>query len=205
MTPHGQGRALAGGVIIGVLAMIAIPRWWVHREEGSLQVENGRLSLEPRPPAPQDVAAEREARLATLSLADQNAKLRTEVRESREHARRLTEALAAVRIEADLYKARTDPAALDAEWRPEGVLDVELRVREINPDLRMVILDGGRQQGVLPGMRLAVLRGNRPIARLVVVDVRPGLAGAVVDEARPGQWPEAGDRVVPAKAEKNLR
>ena len=135
--------------------MIALGRWGGRGARAGREAAAGAPRLEPRPAAEAGGEESREARLAALSLAEQNADLRREAREAKEQSRRLAEALAAVRIEADLYKARLDPAGMDGAWRPDGVLEGELRVRAVEPDLRMVILDGGGHRGVLAGMRLA--------------------------------------------------
>lgn len=174
------------------------------RPGGSFTRQSG-LYLEPRDRAERETVEQREARLATLSLSEQNAALRQEVRAVREQVRRLTDTLAAVRMEADLYKARLDQGALEQWDEPAAALEGELRVLDVNPELRMVILDGGARRGVRPGLRLAVLRGDRAVARLAVVDVRPLLAGAIIEDTRPGLMPEAGDRVVPARTGLSVR
>ncbi|MBU1909790.1 MAG: hypothetical protein KJ726_07080 [Verrucomicrobia bacterium] len=163
--------------------------------------------LELRPGASEagESVESREARLATLSLADQNVSLRQDLGVLKKQVRYLSEALAVVRIEADLYKARLDQSGLEAEWQPAGDLDGELRIREVNPELRMVILDGGARRGLRNGMPLVVVREGKPVARLIVVDVRAAVAGAVIEETRIRKEPAAGDRVIPAPPGRTLR
>ena len=74
---------------------------------------------------------------------------------------------------------------------PESV-----RVADVNAELRMIVLGAGRRQGVAPGMVFAVLRDGRKVSRVRVVDVRPAVAGAVIEETVPGFFPSAGDRVL---------
>ena len=181
---------------------MAIVGWWLGwGKASSLSEKAGRF---PGPRAAESVES-REARLATLSLSDQNASLRQDLGVLKKQVSRLAEALAAVRIEADLYKARLDQGGLETEWKPAGDLDGELKILEVNPDLRMVILDGGVRRGLRNGMRLVVLRDQKPVARLIVVDVRAAVAGAVIEEARDRKEPAAGDRVILARPERTLR
>jgi hypothetical protein len=190
-------------LLIVTLAAGAVVWWLVRGGYGSLSTTAGPY-LEPRPGAGDSVES-REARLATLSLADQNVSLRQDLGVLKKQVRYLSEALAAVRIEADLYKARLDRGGLEAEWQPAGDLDGELKIREVNPELRMVILDGGARRGLRNGMPLVVVREDKPVARLIVVDVRAAVAGAVIEEARIRKEPVAGDRVIPAPSELTLR
>ncbi len=147
----------------------------------------------------------REARLAALALAEQNESLRREAATLEQQVGRLAEALAAVRIEADGYRARLDQVGFPAEPPAAGDLAGEWKVLKADPELRMVILDGGAQRGLRNGMRMYVLRDDRPVARLVVVDARAGVAGAVVEERRDRTEPAAGDRVIPARPGMSLR
>ena len=51
----------------------------------------------------------------------------------------------------------------------------------------------------LAGLVLMVMRGDRPLARVRVVDVRRRVAGAVVEKRESGDgYPEPGDRLVVA-------
>ncbi len=147
----------------------------------------------------------REARLAALALAGQNEALRGERDDLRKQVRQLAESLAAVRIEADQYRARLDQGGLEPAEPAAPDLAGEWKVMKASPDLRMVVVDGGAQQGLRNGMTMFVLRGDRPVARLIVVDARAAVAGAVVEESRDGMEPETGDRVIPARPGMSLR
>jgi len=58
------------------------------------------------------------------------------------------------------------------------------RVRSVNADLGVVILDAGADAGVRPGGLWRVLRDDRVVARLRVVSTRPGVSAAVPVEGR---------------------
>ena len=78
----------------------------------------------------------------------------------------------------------------------------ELRVLEVNNDLGMVVLDGGRRDGVKPGLRFALVENNRAVAVVRVVDARTTLSGAVIQERKRG-YPQPGERAVPASGTGN--
>jgi uncharacterized coiled-coil protein SlyX len=56
------------------------------------------------------------------------------------------------------------------------------RVVSLKDDLGIAILNVGSRHGVHPGMPFSLYRQDKPIARAVVVDVRNGICGAVVQE-----------------------
>ena len=124
-----------------------------------------------------------------------------EVVELRRQVKYLSSALAAARIEADarlsVQGARTMMPAEGGMSEGSGRRVPEnVRVADVNADLRMVVLGSGRRQGLTPGMVFAVLRDGRRVSRVRVVDVRPAVAGAVIEETVPGFFPLAGDRVL---------
>jgi hypothetical protein len=112
----------------------------------------------------------------------------------------LTAALVAAAGENDALRARLDGKGLASA--PAGLGDVRFleggaRVLDVNRDLGMVVLDAGGRQGVRAGMVLMILRNDRPLARVRVVDVRRRVAGAVVEELLSGSpYPGPGDRLV---------
>lgn len=203
---RGAGQWIAGGLLIAALA--GAGGWWLGRcGRCSLSSKKAVPARRPRPAATKaaETVESREARLAALALAGQNEALRREASALGKQVRRLAEALAAVRIEADGYRARLDQGGWPAEPPAAGDLAGEWKVLKADPELRMVILDGGAQRGLRSGMQMFVLREERPVARLIVVDARAGVAGAVVEERRDGIEPAAGDRVIPARPGMSLR
>ena len=54
-------------------------------------------------------------------------------------------------------------------------------VLDVNPDLRLVVLNVGLLQGARIWMPLVVLRGDRVIAELKIVDVRQRICGALIE------------------------
>ncbi|MEI8078233.1 MAG: hypothetical protein WCH61_01230 [bacterium] len=72
------------------------------------------------------------------------------------------------------------------------------RVRSVEAELGVVMLDAGTEAGVRPGGRWRVYQGDRVVARLRVVDTRPGVSAAIPVEGRvaelaPGLRVQAGE------------
>lgn len=120
----------------------------------------------------------------------------------RVQVRVLSAALAAARLENDGLKARLDRKEYESAGGAVGELEpggtrargIEFRVLDVNRDLGMAVLSGGRRQGIRPGMTFAVMEGNRSVATLRVIDVRGTVAGAVVETSR--RYPQAQDRAI---------
>lgn len=55
------------------------------------------------------------------------------------------------------------------------------RVLDVNPQLRMVVLDIGEEQGARVGMPFLVVRGDEVVAELRLVEVRRRVSGAVIE------------------------
>jgi hypothetical protein len=137
---------------------------------------------------------------AQVGLA-QDGSVTGEVVELRRQVKYLSSALAAARIEADAHSSVQGARAMmpadggigegNGRKIPENV-----RVVDVNGELRMVVVGSGRRQGIAPGMVFAVLRDGRRVSRVRIVDVRPAVAGAVIEETVPGFFPLAGDRVL---------
>lgn len=120
----------------------------------------------------------------------------------RNQVKYLTEALALAKAETDRLRARLDGRASEtAEGRggrpvnPAEVEKKEFRVLDVNKELGMVILDGGRQDGVKPGLQFAVMQEDRAVATVRVVDVRTAVAGAVIQKTGRA-FPRVQDRAV---------
>jgi len=151
-----------------------------------------------------NVAAQ-EARMAAAVLVRQNEALRAEVARLREEVAKLTLSLAQARAEIDeTGVGRNGGGRLTESSGVEGQIDGgsssvvadSWKITEVNPDLKLVVLDSGRASGLKQGMMLYALRGDRPAARLRVVDVREHMTGAVVEANLGFGNPEKGDRVV---------
>jgi len=72
------------------------------------------------------------------------------------------------------------------------------QIVNVDPALAYATLNIGANAGIREGMRFAVLREDQMIGRVRVIEVRPRVAGAEIEEANePGL--QKGDRVVPWK------
>lgn len=108
----------------------------------------------------------------------------------------LAEALAKTKAEADALKARLDEKVA-GDRRPAAVPGGgrAFEISDVNSELGMVILGGGRTDGVKPGMRFAVMQGDRAVATVRVVEVRAAIAGAVIETLNRA-YPKVRDRAV---------
>jgi len=125
---------------------------------------------------------------------DEGARLRRQVKF-------LSAELAVARAESDALKALLDERVRNWAGRfglmssNTGVREKEFRVLDVNKDLGMVILDGGRRDGIKPGLQFAVLEKGRTVATVRIVDVRTAVAGAVIQDVDRGA-PAVDDRAV---------
>lgn len=71
----------------------------------------------------------------------------------------------------------------------------QARVVSLKPEFGVVVLDVGSADGAKPGMPFQLLREDKPIARVLITDVRKSVSGAVVRELfSPTDKPMVGDR-----------
>ncbi len=69
------------------------------------------------------------------------------------------------------------------------------RVVSVKSDLGVVVLDVGSRDGAKPGMPFNIFREDKPVARVLITDVRSAVSGAVVRELfSPSDKPMVGDR-----------
>ena len=55
-------------------------------------------------------------------------------------------------------------------------------VVSVKPELGVVVLDVGNRDGAKPGIPFNVFRADKPIARVLLTDVRGTISGAVIRE-----------------------
>lgn len=67
------------------------------------------------------------------------------------------------------------------------------KVLDVNPTLQLAVLDVGTVQGARIGMPFLVLRGDRVVAQLRIVEVRRRICGAMIEEVEQGVTLTAGD------------
>jgi hypothetical protein len=80
----------------------------------------------------------------------------------------------------------------------EGAANKELSaatVISLKPELGVVVLDVGSRDGAKPGMPFNLYREDKPVAKVLVTEVRQSLSGAVIRELfSPSDKPMVGDR-----------
>ena len=74
-----------------------------------------------------------------------------------------------------------------------GTLE-SVTVLDVNPDLRLVVLNVGLLEGARVGMPLVVLRGDRVVAELRIVEVRQRISGALIERVEKKVTLNAGDK-----------
>ena len=99
---------------------------------------------------------------------------------------------AAIKAEKALHTAAasgtTDATAADLH---------NTRVVSVKPELRVAVLNVGARDGVKVGMPFSVIREDKTVAKLMVVDVRKSVAGAVIQEStNTNESVKIGDRSV---------
>ncbi len=107
----------------------------------------------------------------------------------------LTDALVEARCEADWYRARCERRLVEGRLPEMALSGDDLVVAEVNPALGLLITRRGWADGLRGGARYLVVREGRVIGRVRLVDVRPNVSGAVLEEET-RRAPEAGDRLV---------
>lgn len=92
-----------------------------------------------------------------------------------------------------LLAAAEKPAGADAlTGSAEGTLEAA-QVLDVNPDLRLAVLNVGLLQGARVGMPFVVLRGDRVVAELKIVEVRRRVSGALIENVQKNVTLKAGD------------
>lgn len=96
--------------------------------------------------------------------------------------------------------AATEPSASDGKGersaagrRVDGTLE-SATVLDVNPDLRLVVLDVGLLEGARVGMPLVVLRDDRVVAELRIAEVRKHICGALIEQVEKKVTLKAGDK-----------
>lgn len=88
--------------------------------------------------------------------------------------------------------SQTAVTATNVATKPSGTLEAATIV-DVNPKLRSVVLNVGAQQGVRVGMPFLVVRGDRVVAGLRIVEVRSRVCGALIESVDKGVTLQAGD------------
>jgi hypothetical protein len=104
---------------------------------------------------------------------------------------RLSKAL--TKAEEALHSAAASPQTEMVTSEPANLQDA--RVVSLKPDLGIAVLSVGSRDGVKPGMPFEIYREDKPIAKILVTEVRSSVSGAVVQElANTADPVKVGDR-----------
>jgi len=131
------------------------------------------------------------------------------IRSLRRQVSSLSAALVDSKIELDFLKAelkrRVNGEADVADSVSDDAASIrgkEYRILDVNKELGMVILNGGRRDGVKPGLMFDVINEDKSLTTVRVVDSRSAIAGAVIQNMSRG-LPKVQDRAVLRAGSKN--
>ncbi len=97
-------------------------------------------------------------------------------------------------VAAEIEQTKRLLVAGEKPAAPAGNGSIEAaKVLEVNPKLRLVVLDVGAQQGARIGMPMMVWRGDRGVAELRIVEVRQKISGALIEKVENKVTLQAGD------------
>jgi hypothetical protein len=145
-----------------------------------------------------------EAQTAVKQLLKQQDRLLQEKLDYQKQVARLSASLARMQAEFDRQLVRDESAEVGPSVRVATKSNRSLfdgRVSDFQGDLNMVILDIGAESGVKSGMQFSLVQEGQGIGRVRVIDVRPGLSGAVIEILKETEEPLRGIRVIPYKNE----
>lgn len=80
-----------------------------------------------------------------------------------------------------LLTTSEQPAYARAGKAADGTLELAT-VLDVNPNLRVVVLNVGLLQGARVGMPMVVLHGDRVVAELRIIEVRQRICGALIEQ-----------------------
>lgn len=143
-----------------------------------------------------------EATLVAEALVVENQALREHVEEQVALVASLERQLAEALVQLDGVRMATPVvvAAASGGVPGETVVMVDdlsrVRVLDVNRDQHVAVVSGGQRVGMKVGMRFYVLREEKMIARLRLIDVREQVAGGLIERVEKNVFPEEGDRLV---------
>lgn len=164
---------------------------------GPLLAEAADGQTEPAVPA-----AGGDESVMVAELFAENRGLRGRLEEKEREVEALQRQLAETMAQLDLARVpevnrRTAEASAPVANSGVAVDDIaRVRVLDVNRDMQVAVVSGGAGAGMKAGMRFYVLRDDRMIAQLKLVDVREHVAGGLIERVEKGNFPEAGDRVM---------
>jgi hypothetical protein len=91
-----------------------------------------------------------------------------------------------------LLEASQGPSQPPATRKTEPTLE-SAKILDVNPNLRLVVLNVGLLHGARVGMPFVVVRGDRVVAHLKVVEVRKQICGALIETIDKAVTLAAGD------------
>lgn len=150
-----------------------------------------------RKPTVEGGAGERGSSDSSSELSRENNELRDQLARAQEQISSLQRELAEARIEYDVQNAKPRLAESRTAARDVSAADLlNMRILEMNRDMKVAVVSGGASAGVKTGMKFHVLRDDQVIAQLRVVNVRESIAGGLIEQVNEDRFPEMGDKVI---------
>jgi len=146
-----------------------------------------------------DGHADQEAAQMVVELFAENRELKDRVDSLVQEVEALQRQLAETMASLDGARLEAGRGARAAVAPPADVMVDDLtrvRVLDVNRDMGVVVVSGGKRAGMKTGMRFHVLRGERLIGQVRLIDVRDTVAGGIMEQMEKDGLPETGDRVI---------
>ena len=134
-----------------------------------------------------------------MELYGENQRLKEQVVKLTEQVAGLEKKLAEAMMKIDgLRGGEVAEEAAPAVTTPDVSLAnvAKLTVVEVNRRMGVAVVRGGARDGLKPGMRFSVVRGDDVIATIRLVDVRADISGGLIERTERDRYPENGDRLV---------
>ncbi len=169
------------GLVTGWIGILPVQTGWGEAVDGSVA----------------EAAEQLEAALAAPMLLDENERLRERVAQLDAQVAELTVLLAEARATLDrLQVAGERLTEVGGSPGSDGVSVAGRLVKAVSRELELAVIDGGADSGLRTGLVLAVVRGERVVARVRVVEVRNKISGARIETVLGDEYPQQGDRLV---------
>ncbi|MDX2225519.1 MAG: hypothetical protein SFY92_00235 [Verrucomicrobiae bacterium] len=103
-------------------------------------------------------------------------------------------ARAELEVELRITRALLEELTRSGDSPTEGVTLQSASVMNVNPSLALVILNVGRAHGAKENMPFVILRNDRVVGNVRIIDVREKYSGAVIERFRKDNMIAVGDR-----------
>lgn len=139
-----------------------------------------------------------ESAQVVMDLYRENQELKEQVNRLVIQLDELQRQLAETRSQLDMAKLDGGSEQIAAKPVPEMTYNdiTRLRVMDVNRKMKVAVVSGGLRAGMKTGMKFSIMRDDKVIAAIRLVEVRENFAGGLVDVVDTDRFPEVGDRLI---------